>query len=108
MKFSRKVIIILSTFIIIVGGFIITHATPAISIRTHIFAEGYIVGTFRGTVKVNYGQYNMDKDILDKENAMIYTIWGYNLYHKLTGNVISNYKVIKRGFLYFTEPYGEA
>ncbi|MCI1946526.1 MAG: hypothetical protein LKJ66_12985 [Clostridium luticellarii] len=107
MKFSRKVIIILLFFLIIAAGFIISHATPSISIRTHIFASGYPVGAFKGTVKVNKGQYNMDKSILDKENAMIYTIVGYNLYDRATGNVITNYKVKKIGPLYFTEDYGE-
>ncbi|ADK15300.1 hypothetical protein WX45_02718 [Clostridium ljungdahlii DSM 13528] len=107
MKFSRKGIVILSSFIIIIGGFIISHITPSISIRTYIFVSGYSVGAFKGTVHVNKGQYNMDKNILDKENAVIYTIVGYNLYDKATGNLISNYKVRKIGLLYFTEDYGE-
>jgi hypothetical protein len=107
MKFSRKVIIIILFFLIIVGGFIISHMTPSTSIRTHIFVTGYPIGAFRGTVQINKGQYNMDKSILDKENAMIYTIIGYNLYDRQTGNVISNYKVKKVEFLYFTENYGE-
>lgn len=107
MKFSRKVIIILLSFLITIGGFIISHITPSMSIRTHIFVTGYPIGSFKGTVQVNKGQSNMDKSILDKENAMIYTIIGYNLYDKVTGNVIGNYKVKKIGFLYFTENYGE-
>jgi hypothetical protein len=97
----------LSSFLIVIGGFIISHMTPSMSIRTHIFVTGYPIGAFRGTVHINKGQYNMDKSILDKENAMIYTIGGYNLYDRLTGNVLSNYKVRKIGFLYFTENYGE-
>lgn len=107
MKFSKKVIIMLSSFSIIIEVFIISHMTPSMSIRTHIFVTGYSIGAFRGTVQINKGQYNMDKSILDKENAMIYTIVGYNLYDRLTGNVISNYKVKKIGFLYFTENYRE-
>lgn len=108
MKFSRKFTIILSSFLIIIGGFIISHITPSISIRTHIFVTGYSIGAFTGTVQINKEQYNWDKGVLSKENAMIYTIIGYNLYDRQTGNVISNYKVRKLAFLYFTESYGEA
>lgn len=108
MKFSRKVIIVLSSFLIIIAGFIISHITPSLSIRTHIFVTGYPIGAFKGTVQANKDQYNWDKSVLIKENAMIYTIIGYNLYDRQTGNIISNYKVKKVGFLYLTESYGEA
>ncbi|EJE7235128.1 hypothetical protein FC820_10900 [Clostridium sporogenes] len=107
MKSLRKVIIILCTFVLIIGGFIATHITPSRSIRTHIFISGHPIGAFKGTVKTNEGQYKLDKDIFDKENSMIYTIVGYNIYDRTTGNVISNYKVKKMGFLYLTGPYGE-
>ncbi|MHC6179096.1 hypothetical protein ACYUJ6_04475 [Clostridium sp. JNZ X4-2] len=107
MRFSRKVIIILLFFLIITAGFIISHATPSISIRTHIFASGYPVGAFKVTLHVHKGLYNADKNALHKENAMIYYIQGYNLYDRATKNPIGNYKVKKIGPLYFTENYGE-
>lgn len=108
MKSSRKVIIILCTLIVITGGFITTHITPSISIRAHIFVSGHPIGAFKGTVQTNELQYKLDKNILDSQNAMIYTIKGYIIYGISTGNVISNYKVKKIGFLYFTVGYGEA
>lgn len=106
MKFSKKFIKLLF-FLVIIGGFIISHMTPSVSIRTHIFVTGYPIGAFKGTVHINESQYNMDKSILNKENAMIYAFDGYNLYDRPTGNVLRNYKVKKIGFLYFTDNYGE-
>ncbi|AJA47223.1 hypothetical protein CPAST_c11230 [Clostridium pasteurianum DSM 525 = ATCC 6013] len=107
MKFSRTAIIIVSFFLIIIGGFIISHTTPSMSIRAHIFINGYPIGAFKGTIQVNKGQYNMDKDVLHRGNSMIYTMVGYHIYDRVTGDVISNYKVKKIGFLYFVEDYGE-
>ncbi|UZW15399.1 hypothetical protein OSC52_06055 [Clostridium pasteurianum] len=107
MKFSRTAIIIVSFFLIIIGVFIISHTTPSMSIRSHTFINGYPIGAFRGTMQVNKGQYNVDKDILDKENSIIYTMVGYHLYDRITENTIANYKVKKIGFLYFAEDYGE-
>lgn len=66
------------------------------------------MGAFKGTVEKNEFQYKLDKDILNKENAMIYTIMNYKIYNKETGNIINNYKVKRIGFLYFTKDYGEA
>ena len=92
----------------IIGIFILIHSSPFLSVRTHVFVTGHPIRAFKGTVHINKGQYNMDKSKLDKENAMIYTITGNNLYDIETGNVIINYKVTKIGFLYFVKDYGEA
>ena len=108
MKFLRKAIIILFTLIIIIGGVIITHITPSISIRTHLFVTGHPIGAFKSTIYINKGQYEMDKDILDKENAMIYEIADFDLYDGGTGNPMSNFKVTKTWILYFAELYGVA
>ncbi|MBU3153699.1 hypothetical protein LL037_18035 [Clostridium estertheticum] len=108
MKFLRKVIIILLTIIIFIGGVIITHITPSISIRTHLFVTGHPIGDFKVSVHVNKGQYEIDKEILDNENAMIYRTADYNLYDGATGNSIGNYKVGKSWILYFAQQYGEA
>ncbi|MBU3169931.1 hypothetical protein [Clostridium estertheticum] len=108
MKFLRKVIVILLTIIIFIGGVIITHITPSISIRTHLFVTGHPIGAFKVSVHVNKGQYEMDKEILDNENAMIYRTADYNLYDGATGNPIGNYKVEKSSILYFAQQYGEA
>lgn len=84
------------------------HITPSLSIRTHIFMTGHPIGAFKVDIQVNKMQYNMDKVLLDNENAMIYSITGdYDLYDIRTENLICNYKVIKVGFLYLTEAYGE-
>jgi len=107
MKFYKKIMITLLILIIFTGGYIITHLTPLTSIRTHIFVTGHPIGAFKGTIQINEGQYKLDKNVLDNENAMIYVIVGYNLYDGL-GNIIPNYKVKKTRFLYFTEEYGEA
>ena len=106
MKFSRKVIFMSICFFII-GVLIIGHITPSLSIRTHIFVTGHPIGAFRVTPHINEGQYHMDKVLLDNENAMIYSIVGYKLYDRATGNVIGNYKVKKIEVLYFTDEYGE-
>lgn len=108
MKFSKKITISLATLIIIIGGFIITHITPAISVRTYLFTHGYSIGAFKVTIRANDGEYKMDKNILDNENAMIYSIDNYILLSKLTGNPISNFKVKKIKSLYFTQRWGEA
>jgi len=108
MKFLRKAIIILFTLIIIIGGVILTHITPSISIRTHLFVTGHPIAAFKVTIHINKGQYKMDKGILDNENAMIYNTADYNLYDVATGNPIGNYKVKKKWILYFAEQYGTA
>jgi hypothetical protein len=98
----------MSICFLIIGGLIIDHITPSLSIRTHIFVTGHPIGAFRVTPYINEGQYHMDKVLLDSENAMIYTITGgYKLYDRETGNLIVNYKVTKVGFLYLTEGYGQ-
>ena len=103
----KKIIIILCTLIVIINGFIITHINPSISIRTHLFISGHPIGAFRVNVQTNELQYKIDKNILDNENAMIYSTLGYKLYDRATGKVLSNYKVKKIEFLYFTDEYGE-
>lgn len=107
MKFSKKIIVTLCIFTIVICGFIIAHINPSMSIRAHLFIYGHPIGAFRGNIKTMDSLYKADKDMLDKENAMVYPIEGYTEYDRLTGNVISNYKVKKMGFLYFTETYGE-
>ncbi|MBW9153939.1 hypothetical protein [Clostridium estertheticum] len=49
----------------------------------------------------------MDKDIIDKENAMIYEITDFTVYDGGTGNPMSNFKVTKTWILYYAEIYGE-
>ncbi|MBP2032593.1 hypothetical protein J2Z42_001265 [Clostridium algifaecis] len=107
MKFSRKAIIIFFSILMIAGGFIISHISPSASIRTHIFVTGHPVGAFSVTININKTEYNFDKDVLNRENAMIYNIMGNDLYDRRTGNIIVNYKVKRIGFLYFTEGYGD-
>ncbi|WP_297637408.1 hypothetical protein [uncultured Clostridium sp.] len=107
MRFSKKAIAVCS-IIIIIGGFVATHITPYMSIRTYIFITGHPIEAFKGNIEKNDFQYKLDKDVLDSENAVIYVIKDSNLKDKETENVISNYKVTKTGFLYFTKNYGEA
>lgn len=107
MRFSKKAIVV-CIIIIIIGGFVATHIRPNISIRTHIFMTGHPIETFKGNIEANDFQYKLDKEVLDSENEMIYGIKDSNLKDRETGNVISNYKVTKIGFLYFTKNYGEA
>ena len=108
MKVVRKFFIIVFTLIIIIGGVIITHITPPISIRTHLFVTGHPIGAFKANIYINKGQYEMDKDILDKENSMIYEITDFTVYDGGTGNPMSNFKVTKTWILYYAEIYGEA
>jgi hypothetical protein len=108
MKLLRKAIIILFTLIIIIGGVIKTHITPPISIRTRLFLTGHPIGAFKATIYINKGQYEMDKDILDNENAMIYGIHDFIVYDGGTGNPMGNFKVTKTWILYFAEIYGMA
>ncbi|MCB2309174.1 hypothetical protein LGL08_21635 [Clostridium estertheticum] len=108
MKFVRKIIIILFTLIIIIGGVIITHITPSMSIRTYLFVTGHPIGAFKSTISINKGQYEMDKDILDNEHAMIYETDDFIVYDGGTGNPMSNFKVTKTWILYFAEIYGQA
>ncbi|HEY5524130.1 MAG TPA: hypothetical protein VIK26_02215 [Clostridium sp.] len=108
MKFLRKAIIILFTLIIFIGGVIITHITPSISIRTHLFITGHPIGAFKVTIYINKGQYEMDKGILDNENTMIYDTADFDLNDGGTGNPMSNFKVTKTWILYFAEICGVA
>ncbi|MBC8060160.1 MAG: hypothetical protein H7Y18_05790 [Clostridiaceae bacterium] len=105
MKFKRIIIVILSILLLIIAVFLIAHINPSMSIRTYVFINGHPIGAFKGTVQTNELEYKLDKDILDKENAMIYDIKGYAVYSKY-GMQIENYKVKKRGFLYYADSYG--
>ncbi len=104
MKFLKKEITTIA-ILMIIGIFILIHSSPFLSVRSHIFVTGHPFKAFKETIRVNRVKYNWERSKLNKKNTMIYTITGNNLYDRITGNVITNYKVTKILFLYFVKDY---
>lgn len=102
MKKSKSTIVITITIML----FIILHLTPSLAIRTRVFFMGYFVNAIKTDVVDDVTHNNMDKELLESENAKCYTLTNPPI-EKATQGVLRNYKVVKIGPLYFASYYGE-
>lgn len=98
--FNRTLILIIIAF------YIILHFTPTLALRTFIFTMGYPVIAFTTGIVDDELHNTIDRQILESENAKCYTLTK-PAFEKATQGELRNYKVTKRGFLYFAEYYGE-
>lgn len=102
MKKSKSSIVITICIILLV----ILHMTPNLAIRTRVFFMGYFVNAITTDIIDDTVHNNMDKEILEGENAKCYTLTNPPV-EKATQGVLRNYKVVKKGPLYFASYYGE-
>ena len=104
MKLNKIVDKILAVIIV---SFALLHSTPELSLRTHLFLKGYIKESINTDIVDDTFHNDVDKEMLDRENARCYTVTKPPV-HKDTLQELRNYKVTRKGLLYFTEYYGEA
>lgn len=115
MKKLQKLLI---ASICIIFLFTVTHLTPLLAIRTHLFITGYPKYAIRSSIVLDEFLYKMNKSYFDKMNSKCYGITGVpsiksnGLYtetsNQQTFNYIFELEVRKIGFLYFAFRFGEA
>lgn len=106
MRKRKKLFIALITAILLTAAFFILHTSPLIAVRTKLFFDGHPIAAVKTDIKYNEFQQNLDYYILKQEGSKIYSITtGAKDWQ--TGNYIFNYKVTRKGFLYFVHSYGE-
>lgn len=99
-------IIAITIVVSIIAMFIILHTTPTLALKTHVFFMGYIVESITTEI-VDDGFHNeFDKEALESQNAKCYRLTKPPV-DKETEAKLRNYKVTKKGPLYFAEYYGE-
>ena len=87
--------------------YIILHSTPTLALRTHLFMNGHPIVSLSTGIVDDELHNNIDKQILESQNAKCYTLTK-PAFEKVTQSNLSNYKVTKKGFLFYAEYYGEA
>jgi hypothetical protein len=90
----------------IIALYIILHVTPTLALRTRIFMMGYPIVAFTTGIVDDEFHNTIDRQILESENAKCYTLTK-PAFEKSTQGELRNYKVTKKGILYFAEYYGE-
>lgn len=90
----------------IIVFYTLLHLTPTFALRTRIFTMGYPVIAFTTGIVDDEFHNTIDKKILESENAKCYTLTK-PAFEKATQGELRNYKVTKKGILYFAEYYGE-
>jgi len=92
---------------IIVLGFVLLHSSPYIALRTHVFMMGYpVIAVTTGFVEDKLHN-SIDPRVLKGDTVDYYTLTK-PAFEKETGGTLANYRVIKKGFLYFADYCGEA
>lgn len=82
------------------------HITPNIALRTHVFFSGYFIEAITTDIVDDEFHNKIDKELLEKQKAKCYTLTNPPV-EKATQGILSNYKVVKKGILYFADYYGD-
>jgi len=104
---KKKIIFAVTTICCIIAMYIVLHITPTLALRTHLFMNGYPIVSFTTGIADDELHNRIDKEILQSQNAKCYTLTK-PAFEKPTQSKLTNYKVTKKGILYFAEYYGEA
>ncbi|MGO0905543.1 hypothetical protein ACTPC6_07145 [Clostridioides difficile] len=102
----KRMKLVLTAVLSIIVMFLILHSTPTLTLKTHVFFNGYFKEAITTGIIDDEFHNKIDKEKLSKENAKCYTLTKPPL-DKATESYLRNYKVIKKGPLYFTEYYGD-
>lgn len=104
---KKKIILAITTICCIIAMYILLHITPALALRTYLFTDGHpIIALTTGIVDDEYHN-RVDKKILEHQNAKSY-ILTKPATDQPTQYIMIEFKVVKKGILYFAQPYGEA
>lgn len=93
-------------FTCIIILFALLHSSPGLSLRTHLFFKGYIYESLTTDIIDDKFHNDVDNEMLKKQKAKCYTLTKPPI-HKETLSKLRNYKVTRKGKLYFSEYYGE-
>jgi len=77
--------------------------TAIVALRTHLFVTGHPIVSFTTGIDVD----KLHNKLGSNKNIKFYTLTKPP-YEKVTESSLSNYKVTKKGFLFFADYYGGA
>lgn len=103
---KKKIVTTMSILICIVGMYVILHITPTIALRTHVFVTGNPIRALTTGIVDDKFHNKVDKELLESQNAKCYRLTK-PVFEKATQGELRNFKVTKKGFLFFAEYYGE-
>lgn len=101
----KKIKITIIVAISIIVTFVILHITPNLALRTHVFFNGYFIEAITTGIIDDEHHNKVDKEFLENQNAKCYTLTKPPI-EEATQGILQNYKVAKKGFLYFASYYG--
>ena len=104
---KKKIITTIITVCCIVIMYVVLHSTPYVALRIHLLMTGHSVSSFTTKIVDDELHNKIDKQILESQNAKCYTLTK-PAFEKATQSNLRNYKVTKKGFLFYAEYYGEA
>jgi hypothetical protein len=104
---KKKIILAVTAICCIIAMYIVLHITPTLALRTHLLMKGYPIVSLTTGIVDDELHNRIDKEILESQNAKCYTLTK-PAFEKPTQSKLRNYKVTKKGILYFAEYYGEA
>lgn len=99
----KKVLLVLMLFL---AAFSALHATPEMALRTKVIAMGYPVAGASSPIVEGDFHHAEDREKY-KDGSGVSLTMTEPPFEKATETKLSNYLVIKRGFLYFADYYGE-
>lgn len=102
---KKKIMILISIFSVL-SIFFILHSTPSIALRTHLFMTGNPIVSLTTEIVDDKIHNEVDKQILENQNAKCYSLTNA-AFEKATESKLTNFKVSKKGFLFFAQYYGE-
>lgn len=103
---KKEKLFTITTICSIIALYIVLHITPTVALRTHLFMNGYPVIAFTTGIVDDEFHNRIDKQILESQSAKCYTLTK-PAFERATKGQLRNYKVTKKGILYFAEYYGE-
>lgn len=92
--------------LLVVALFAAVHATPELALRTKVIALGYPVAAVSSPVVEGEFHHTEDREKYKDGNGVSLTMTEPP-FEKATETHLSNFLVVKRGFLYFADYYGE-
>lgn len=96
-----------AVLLILLLTYVVTHSTPELALRTHVFFMGHPVIAITTDIEEDHYHNDHHKTEFEKLNA-----WSYILttppVEKATESELISFVVKKKGFLHFAEYLGEA
>lgn len=97
---------ILMAIILMVTAFAALHATPQLALRTKVIALGYPVAAVSSPIVEGEFHHAEDREKY-KDGSGVSLTMTEPPFEKATETHLSNFLIVKHGFLYFADYYGE-